>query len=223
MLRPAIRTLLANVAMAALLLVPAGTLAWAEAWAFLALFNLSGAAIGLWLRRADPALLAERMKSPFGDGQRARDRAIMAGILFVVCAGLLLCGLDHRFAWSDLPVWAELVGAVMIGLAFVGWVGVLRANSFAAVTVRVQPERRQMVVSSGPYALVRHPMYGWALLFLAGVPLLLGSAWGLVLLPVSAGLLAARAIGEEEVLREGLAGYADYAARVRFRLIPGVW
>ncbi len=100
----------------------------------------------------------------------------------------------------------------------------LRANSFAATTVRVQAERGQTVISTGPYAVVRHPMYGYALLLFGGAPLLLGSLWGLaaalaVLLP----LLAVRLLGEEAVLRDGLPGYRDYAARVRYRLVPGVW
>ena len=223
MLQPAIQTLLSNLAMAALLFGSAGTVAWPEAWVFLAIFNGCGTAIGLWLRRADPTLLAERMKSPLSGDQRPRDRGIMGAIVLLFAVWLVLCGLDRRLNWSDLPNWAELLGAVLVCVAFWGWVGVLRANSFAAVTVRVQPERGQTVISSGPYAVVRHPMYGWALLFLAGVPLLLGSAWGLILAPVAAGLLAARVIGEEEVLREGLAGYSDYASRVRFRLVPGVW
>ncbi len=223
MLQPSIRALLSNVAMAALLFGSAGTLAWPEAWAFLAIFDGCGAAIGLWLRRTDPALLAERMKSPFSADQRSSDRAVMGAIVFLFCAWLVLCGLDRRLRWSDLPIWVEIIGAVIVCVAFYGWVGVLRTNSFAAVAVRVQPERGQTVVSTGPYAVVRHPMYGWALLFLAGIPLLLGSAWGLLLIPVAAGLLAARAIGEEEVLRQGLPGYSDYASRVRFRLVPGLW
>src|SRR5690242_1464487 len=103
--------------------------------------------------------------------------------MLLFCVWLVLCGLDRRLHWSDLPLWVELIGAVMVCVAFCGWVSVLRANSFATVTVRVQPERGQRVISTGPYALVRHPMYGWALLFLAGMPMLLGSGWGLVLTP----------------------------------------
>jgi protein-S-isoprenylcysteine O-methyltransferase Ste14 len=223
MMRSAVRTVVSNALMALMLFGAAGTLAWPEGWAFLGIFNLCAVAIGIWLGLADPALLAERMKSPFSRGQRWRDQIVMAAITALCCAWFLLCGIDHRFGWSHLPVWAELAGAAMICAAFIGWVGVLRANSFAATTIRVQPERGQTVISSGPYAVVRHPMYAWALLFLAGVPLLLGSAWGLILVPAAIALLAARAIGEEQVLREALPGYAEYAARVRCRLVPGVW
>ena len=99
----------------------------------------------------------------------------------------------------------------------------LRVNSFAAVTVQVQADRHQTVISTGPYALVRHPMYSFLLVFMLGVPLLLGSLWGFVGTVLLTALLVVRALGEEAVLGEGLAGYVDYAARVRYRLIPGVW
>jgi protein-S-isoprenylcysteine O-methyltransferase Ste14 len=107
--------------------------------------------------------------------------------------------------------------------AFYGWIGVLRANSFAAVTVRLQKERGQTVISTGPYAVVRHPMYSYAVLLMIGAPLLLGSLWGLLGVVVLLPLLAARALGEEVMLMDGLPGYREYAAKVRFRLLPGVW
>jgi protein-S-isoprenylcysteine O-methyltransferase Ste14 len=111
----------------------------------------------------------------------------------------------------------------MVALSFWGNVGVLRANSFASVKVRVQSERAQTVADTGPYAVVRHPMYAWILPLLLGAPLLLGSAWGLLWLALFLPLLAARILGEEAVLRDGLPGYRDYTARVRYRLIPGIW
>ena len=99
----------------------------------------------------------------------------------------------------------------------------LAANSFAASTIEVQAERGQQVISTGPYAVVRHPMYAYAIILILGAPLLLGSLWGLAGLVVLLPLLGARALGEETLLREGLRGYADYADKVRFRLVPGVW
>ena len=113
--------------------------------------------------------------------------------------------------------------ALMILVAFIGWVGVLAANSFAATQVRLQPERGQRVISTGPYGVVRHPMYAYSLLLMIGAPLLLGSLWGLLGLALFVPLLAARLLGEEAMLMEGLPGYRDYAAKVRFRLVPGVW
>ncbi len=219
-----LRSLFGMVLVAAQLFLPAGTLAWPEGWAFLILFLGCSVATGFWLQATDPDLLAARMKSPFSADQRPRDRIIIAILMLVFWGWLVFMPLDaKRFGWSHMPFWAELLGAALILVAFYGWFLVLGANSFAAVTVRVQAERGQTVISNGPYAVVRHPMYGFALLFMIGTPLLLGSFWGLALLPLLVPLLALRTLGEEAVLRDGLAGYRDYAERVRFRLVPGVW
>ena len=208
----------------ALLLFPAaGTVAWPGAWVFLALVSAGSLAIGLWLRKADPGLLAERMASPLGAEQRPWDRAVMAALLLAFAAWLVAAGLDRRFGWSHAPFWTQALGAALIIASFGGIASVLSVNSFAAITVRVQGERGQTVISTGPYAVVRHPMYAFALLLGIGVPLLLGSLWGLAGLAVFLPLLAARAVGEEAVLMAGLPGYAAYVARVRFRLLPGLW
>jgi protein-S-isoprenylcysteine O-methyltransferase Ste14 len=223
LLKMAVRSLLGFLVLGLLLFLPAGTLAWPEAWVFLVLLNGCGLAMGLWLRRRDPGLLAERMKSPLHADQRPRDRAVMATMLLASVAWLVAMGADRRFGWSHVPFWVQALGAALVVVAFWGCASVLRANSFAAATVRVQGERGQTVVSTGPYAVVRHPMYAYALLLMAGAPLLLGSLWGLAGLVVFLPLLAARALGEEAVLAEGLPGYRDYASRVRSRLLPGIW
>ncbi len=208
---------------ALLLFLPAGTADWPSAWVFLALFAICGLATGLWLRRTDPALLAERMRSPLSGLQRPRDRAIMVALFLAFAAWSVFMGLDERFGWSRAPRWAQALGAVLILVAFWGWILVLRANSFASVTVRVQAERGQTVATTGPYAVVRHPMYAYALLFLIGAPLLLGSLWGVAWLAIFLPLLAARTLGEEAVLMHGLPGYREYATKVRYRLVPGIW
>lgn len=223
LLRMVVRSLVGTVSLGSLLVLPAGRLTWPQAWGFLALFIGGGLATGVWLHKADPGLLAERMRSPFDAAQRPRDRAVMAAVLVVCAAWLVAMGLDERFGWSRTPAWAQALGAALIVAAFCGFVWVLRVNSFAAVAVRVQAERGQTVVSDGPYALVRHPMYAFGLLLMAGVPLLLGSAWGLLGLLVFLPLLVARALGEEAVLMEGLPGYREYARKVRARLLPGIW
>ena len=213
-----------TISLGLLLFVPAGTLAWPQAWIFLVLFVGCSQAIGFWLLRTDPELLAERMKSPLSADQRPRDRAVIAAIGLFLCAWLVFMALDaRRFAWSQTPPWAQAIGAALIVGAFCGWVGVLRANSFAAVTIRLQEERGQTVISAGPYAVVRHPMYAYTLLLLIGTPLLLGSLWGLLGVILAMPLMAARALGEEALLMDGLPGYREYAAKVRFRLLPGVW
>ena len=224
MLKSLLPTLAFNLILILLLFLPAGTIAWPQAWAFLVIFNACSQAVGIWLLKTDPELLKARMRSPVSGDQKPRDRAIMGAILLVFAVWLVFMALDaQRFGWSHVPLWGQVVGALLIFLAFWGWVGVLRANSFAAVTIGVQKERGQTVISTGPYAYIRHPMYGWSLALMVGMPLLLGSLWGLAGMLVAVPLLAARALGEEAVLFEGLPGYPEYAARVRYRLVPGVW
>jgi protein-S-isoprenylcysteine O-methyltransferase Ste14 len=219
-----IRSVLGALVFALFLFPPAGTLNWPGAWIFLAIFILCGVAIGVWLLRADPDLLAARMASPMSRDQRPRDRAIILVIMILFFSWFVFMALDaRRYGWSHVPPWLQVVGAVLVAVSFWGNIGVLRANSFAAVNVRVQSERGQTVAQTGPYAVVRHPMYAWILPLMVGTPLLLGSVWGLLWLILFLPLLAARAIGEETVLMEGLPGYRDYAARVRYRLIPGIW
>jgi len=224
MLRAVFQNVLLNAFLCLLLFLPAGTLAWPQAWIFLAIFNGCSQAIGVWLLKTNPELLAERMKSPFGADQRPRDRLMIVAIMLFLCVWLVFIGLDgRRFGWSQAPLWIQAIGAALIVGAFYGWVGVLRANSFAAVTVRLQKERGQTVISTGPYAVVRHPMYAYAIPLLIGVPSLLGSLWGLFGIVLAIPLLAARTLGEEALLMDGLPGYREYAAKVRFRLLPGVW
>jgi protein-S-isoprenylcysteine O-methyltransferase Ste14 len=219
-----VRSVLGGVFLGLVLFLPAGTLAWPQGWIFMALFMGCSAAIGIWLRRADPDLLAERMKSPMSADQKLSDRIVMGAIMIVFLGWLVLAALDaKRFGWSHVPLWLEVVGALLILIAFYGWVTVLRANSFAAVNIRLQAERKQTVISSGPYAVVRHPMYSYALLMMIGSALLLGSLWSLACVVLLTLLMAARALGEEKMLLDGLEGYRDYAAKVRFRLVPGIW
>lgn len=219
----AIQSLVSLAAAIVLIFLPAGTLAWPQAWLFLALFFGCGQLIGLWLLRTDPALLEARMKPPLSAEQKPGDRAIMATILVVFLGWFVFMGLDHRFGWSHTPLWAQGLGVVLILATFWGWVRVLAANSFASTNIALQASRGQSVISTGPYALVRHPMYADTILFMIGIPLLLGSLWGLAGLVLFVPLMGARALGEEKMLFEGLDGYADYARKVRFRLVPGVW
>jgi protein-S-isoprenylcysteine O-methyltransferase Ste14 len=208
-----------------LVFLPAGTLAWPQGWIFLALLFGCSQATGLWLLRSDPGLLAERMKSPLRANQTPRDRTIIVAIFIAFAGWLVFMALDaQRFGWSHAPKWAQVLGAVLIIAAFGGWITVLRANSFAATQIRLQPDRGQTVISTGPYAMVRHPMYAYVLLLMVGAPLLLGSLWGVLFgLGVFIPLLALRIHGEEAMLMTGLPGYPEYASKVPYRLIPGIW
>jgi protein-S-isoprenylcysteine O-methyltransferase Ste14 len=209
---------------ALILFLPAGTLAWPQGWVFLVLLIGCGLVTDVDLLRRDPALLAARMKSPISPDQKPRDRAVMRVILVFFIGWMAFMPLDaRRFGWSHAPLWAEVCGGGLMLAAFWGWSIVLRANTFAATTIELQAARGQTVITTGPYAVVRHPLYGFTLLFMLGAPLLLGSFWGLAGLVIFIPLLAARALGEEALLRAGLPGYADYTEKVRFRFAPGIW
>jgi protein-S-isoprenylcysteine O-methyltransferase Ste14 len=209
---------------AALLFGAAGTVRWPGAWVYLIEIGAGGLVIGSALARHDPALLAERLAPPIQRGQAGWDRSFMAGAIAAWCAWLVVMGLDAgRWHWSALPPWLQGVGALGVALSlYVGDLA-LRANSFSAPVVRIQAERNHRVVTAGPYRVVRHPMYSGALLHFLGTPLVLGSWRGLALAPVLIAGLALRAVLEERLLAARLDGYAAYAARVRYRLIPGVW
>jgi protein-S-isoprenylcysteine O-methyltransferase Ste14 len=210
-------------AMGALLFASAGTLHWPGAWAFLATSALLGPACGLWLAKTDPALLAERMRLTARDEQPSADRKFMLAFAAAALIWFVAMGLDRRLQASDVPLALQMLGLAMylLSTGFIMWV--FRVNSFAAPVVKVQTERHHHVISSGPYAWVRHPMYSGVMLFFFGAPLLVGSWWGVLIAPLFAVLFAARAGIEERALVAGLPDYADYAARVRYRLVPGVW
>lgn len=212
-----------TVAMGALLFASAGTLHWASAWAFLIAAALLGPLCGWWLYRLDPALLAERLRPVIQREQPPADKAFIIAFIAAILAWLIAMGLDRRHLASDMPLALQSVGFVLYLACMLFTMWVFRENSFAAPVVKLQAERAQRVISTGPYAHVRHPMYSGMILFFAGVPLMLGSWWGLAMAPLLLVLLAVRIRIEERTLREGLSGYADYAARVRYRLLPGVW
>jgi protein-S-isoprenylcysteine O-methyltransferase Ste14 len=216
------------VAMGALLFVSAGTLHWPGAWAFLVTSAALGPLCGLWLARTDPGLLAERMRLTAREEQPTADKRFMlafvaAAFLWFVTMGLEQPGRVLSDQNLGYPLLLQVLGFAMYLLAtlFIMWV--FRENSFAAPVVKVQTERHHHVISTGPYAVVRHPMYSSIMLFSVGAPMLLGSNWGLVFAPLFLVLFAIRARIEERALVAGLPGYADYAARVRYRLLPGIW
>jgi len=211
------------IAMGALLFAAAGSLDWPAAWVMLIVSAILGPACGLWLAKTDPALLAERMRPTFQANQPAADKIFMLIFFLALLLWLVAIGLDRRANASDVPLLLQALGLAMylLSIAFIMWV--FRENSFAAPVVKVQAARHQRVISSGPYAFVRHPMYSGVMLYFLGIPLLLGSWWGVALAPVFTLLFAIRARIEERALIEGLPGYADYAERVRYRLVPGLW
>jgi protein-S-isoprenylcysteine O-methyltransferase Ste14 len=218
-----LQNLMWTVAMGALLFMPAGTLHWLAAWMFLGTIGILGVAGGLWLARHDPALLNERMRPVMQDDQPAADKKFILVFGFAALIWFLAIGLDMRAHGVRIPREVQALGFLMLlfSSGFILWV--MRENSFAAPVIKLQTERGHRVISGGPYAFVRHPMYSGTVLFFAGAPLLLGSWWGVALSPLFAVLFAFRIAIEEHAPRAGLPGYADYTARVRYRLVPGVW
>jgi protein-S-isoprenylcysteine O-methyltransferase Ste14 len=205
----------------ALLFIPAGTVQYWQAWVFTAVFFVCTTAITVWLARHNPVLLERRMKvGPGAEGQ-GPQKIIMSLALASWIALLLVPGLDRRFGWSSMPAVFSLLGDAAVVFGFLVTFRVLQVNSYSAATVQVV--EGQQVISSGPYAWVRHPMYAGVLPLLGGMPLALGSWWALCALLPFPPVLIWRLLDEEDYLRDRLPGYADYCRRVRHRLLPGIW
>jgi protein-S-isoprenylcysteine O-methyltransferase Ste14 len=211
------------VAMAVVLFACAGTLHWPGAWTFLIASAVMGPACGLWLARVDPALLAERLRLTAREEQPTDDKWFMLLFVTAVVLWFVTMGLDRRFEDANAGVPLMVFGLVLYLVSTLLIMWVFQTNSFAAPVVKVQADRQHRVISSGPYAVVRHPMYASVMLFFIGVPLLLGSWWGLGFAPLFFAMFAARTRIEERTLVAGLTGYADYTARVPYRLVPGLW
>jgi protein-S-isoprenylcysteine O-methyltransferase Ste14 len=205
------------------LFLPAGTLVWPAGWILLLLFFGFAIAISLWLLKYNPGLLKERM-TMFSADQKSWDKIFFT--LMEVCffAWLVLMPLDAvRFRWSHMPVWLQVVGAIALAGSFYLFFLTFRENSYLSPMVRIQKDRGQTVISTGPYHYVRHPMYAAILFFVPGVALLLGSWYGLLAGFLVVGMVARRAVLEERTLQQELPGYDAYMSQVKYRLVPHVW
>ena len=206
------------------LFVPAGNWRWVQAWTFMVILALASIGFGGWLLRSDPRA-ARGATRAVGPTRSARvDRVFAIAFVIVWFGWLVLMALDAQ-AWrtSEMPALVNWTGGALVAAGFAATIVVFRANSFAAPVVRVQTERVQRVIDTGPYALVHHPMHTAALVYIVGMPLLLGSRYGLLVVPLYVMALGFRAMLEERLLRRDLPGYARYTTRVRYRLVPGVW
>jgi protein-S-isoprenylcysteine O-methyltransferase Ste14 len=207
--------------LAALLFIPAWTLDYWQAWAFLAIYFTSSLAITLYLMRKDPKLLERRMNG----GPTAEKEPVQKIIMFIVSLGFIgliaLPAFDHRFAWSHMPPYVALAGDVLVVLGWLAIFFVFKENTFTSAIIELAPD--QTVISTGPYALVRHPMYAGGLVMLLGIPIALGSWWGLLVIAAMTPALIWRLFDEEKFLARNLPGYGEYQKKVRYRLIPQVW
>ena len=204
----------------AVLFLPAGV-EWSNAWVFLSVFSLQMILATLYLWRANPAVFVARRR--IHPGTESWDKVLLVLLLPSFAAMFVVAGLDRRLHWSFVPVWAIILGYVLFTVGMIGSAWAEAVNRFAEPGVRIQTERGHTVIETGPYALVRHPLYVAGEILSFGIALALGSYWAL--LPVAAAtlLIVIRTALEDRVLHEGLAGYREYASRVRYRLIPGVW
>jgi protein-S-isoprenylcysteine O-methyltransferase Ste14 len=204
-----------------LVFLPAGTWHYWQGWVFIAVFSASTIAFTVYLALYDRPLLERRMSAGPQHEKDSAQKVIVSLIIAVFFFFVVLPPLDYRFGISPVSGFIALAGDLLIVLSFLFIFWVLRVNSFAAANVSVTDDQR--VIDSGPYAVVRHPMYLGALALFIGIPLALGSWLTICLIPLVVGALIWRLLDEERILRRDLAGYGDYASRVRHRIIPSIW
>jgi protein-S-isoprenylcysteine O-methyltransferase Ste14 len=207
--------------MSLLLFITAGTVHYWQAWIYLSIFTGASMLTTLYLMNKDPALLQRRMSG----GPTAEKRGAQKIIMLFTSAGfialLVVPSLDHRFGWSHVPVGVVIASDVLVALGFYFIFLVYRENTFTSATIEVA--ENQTVVSTGPYAIVRHPMYASASLYLFGTPLALASYWGLLVIAAIIPFLIWRLVDEERFLSTNLPGYSEYQEKVRYRLVPFLW
>ena len=204
-----------------ILFLAAGTFEYWQAWVFLVVFAVSGWIPSIYLLRTNPVALQRRMRGGPTAETRAVQKVVMGSAWLSLAAMFTVSGLDHRLGWSSVPTAICLVGNVLVAVGLSVMMQVVIQNSHAAATVRV--EAGQKLISSGLYGLVRHPMYTGNVIMMVGIPLALGSYWGLVFVISGVTVVAFRIRDEEKLLQGELDGYRDYTQKVRYRLVPCMW
>ncbi|MGB8012849.1 MAG: isoprenylcysteine carboxylmethyltransferase family protein [Terriglobales bacterium] len=214
----ALRCLIGLVLFSALLFIPAGSLRFWQGWAYLMVWFVPLLFVFGYFCKHDPQLIERRLQRK----EKVPEQKLIMKFGFVIwLIGYLLPGLDHRFGWSHLPLWLTILSLALVlgGCLMMFWV--LKANSFAGATIRVEPG--QQVISSGPYGIVRHPMYLGASVMFLFAPLALGSYFAFPVFALFIPIIVFRLLNEEKVLRQELPGYSEYCLETRFRLVPRVW
>ena len=209
------------IAMGLLLFLPAGSVQYWQAWAYLGIFFGASFLITLYLINKDPALLKRRLSGGPTAEKETTQRVIMSFVSIGFIALLVVPAFDYRFKWSSVPFYAVIAGDALTVLCFYITFLVYKENTFTSATIEIAGD--QKVISTGPYAMVRHPMYAGGLLLFIGTPLALGSYWGLLAFAAMLPALAWRLLDEEKFLAKNLSGYTEYCASVRWRLIPGIF
>ena len=209
------------IVMGLLLFVPAGTIHYWQAWGYLAVFFGASSLITHYLIKKDPALLKRRLSGGPTAEKEKTQKIIMLFTSIGFIALLVVPALDYRFGWSSVPPYAVIAGDILVAVGFYVIFLVYKENSFTSATIEIA--ENQKVISTGPYALVRHPMYAGGLVYFLGTPLALGSYWGFLVIAATMPFVIWRLFNEERFLSKNLPGYTDYCAKVRWRLIPGVF
>jgi protein-S-isoprenylcysteine O-methyltransferase Ste14 len=204
-----------------LVFLPAGTFDYWRGWAFIAVFAAATLIPSVYLAATNPAALQRRMQAGPAAETRPLQKAIITFAFLSMGAMIVVSVLDYRFGWSSVPAAVSVVGDVLVGAGLLIAMITTIQNGYAAANVKVESE--QTVVSTGVYSLVRHPMYFGNIVMMIGVPLALGSYWALLFVIPGLAVLATRILDEEKLLSLELTGYREYAQRVHYRLVPGVW
>jgi protein-S-isoprenylcysteine O-methyltransferase Ste14 len=207
--------------MGLIIFVAAGTFDYWQAWVYLAIFTIASLLTTIDLIRHDPDLLQRRMRGGPSAESRPAQRVIMIFTSLAFLGLLIVPALDHRFGEKGIPLYAVITGDFMVAIGFYFIFYVYRENTYTSATIQVIANQR--VIDTGPYAIMRHPMYASALLYFLGTPLALSSYWGLLPFFFVIPFLMWRLVDEEKMLTKELEGYSEYQQRVRYRLVPGLW
>ena len=207
--------------LALLLFLPAWSFHYWQAWIFLLVFSVSVLLITLYFLQKDPRLIESLIKAGPAAEQQKNQKIIQALASLFFILPFIVASLDHRFGWSHVPTYLVLLGDLLVTLGLYIVFLVFRENSFTSATIEIQQE--QKVISTGPYAVIRHPMYSGAFIMLLGVPLALGSWWALIFVFLLFAAIVWRLLEEEKFLAKNLTGYVSYRQKVRYRLIPYIW
>lgn len=202
--------------------LPAGTWTWLKGWLFILVLLVVISVVFVVLQHVNPEVIAAR--SRFHKGTKSWDKILLCLYFPAMAAVLLVAALDDgRFHWFPVPWWVCIVGYALLlaGIGIVTWAEAV--NKFFEVTVRIQKDRGHEVIETGPYTIVRHPGYAGGILHAVGIALALGSLWALIPACIASMVLIVRTQWEDQTLHEELSGYKDYAMRVGYKLIPGVW
>ena len=209
------------VVLSLLLFSSAGTLNYWQAWAYTLIFLMSAGIITLYLMKKDTALLERRLTAgPTGEKEKTQ-KIIQSIAQLAFIAFYLLSGFDHRYAWSNVPVPVVIAGDILVACGFYIVFMIFKENSFTSAIIEVDDNQR--VISTGPYGIVRHPMYSGALIMMIGTPIALGSWWALMAFILIAAIIVWRLLDEEKFLSVSLPGYTEYCSKVSSRLIPGIF